>query len=79
MYKLYLVGLIGLTLFLCFLAGEFRGNAKCKEEFAEKTIENLKNNQIIYENQRKEIDEKVFSTSLHDIRRILREKYTIAD
>lgn len=79
MYKIYLIGLIGLTLFLCFLAGEFRGSAKCKEEFAEKTIENLKNNQIIYENQRKEIDEKVFSTSLHDIRRILREKYTIAD
>ena len=79
MYKIYLVGLISLALFLCFLAGEFRGSAKCKEEFAEKTIENLKNNQIIYENQRKEIDEKVFSTSLHDIRRILREKYTIAD
>lgn len=79
MYKLYFVGLIGLTLFLCFVAGEFRGNAKCKEEFAEKTIENLKNNQIIYENQRKDIDEKVFSTSVHDIRRILRQKYTISD
>ena len=79
MYKLYLVGLISLALFLCFLAGEFRGNAKCHEELAQETIENLKNNQIIYENQRKEIDEKVFSTSLHDIRRILHEKYTIAD
>lgn len=79
MYKLYFVGLIGLTLFLCFLAGEFHGGAKCKEEFSEKTIENIKDNQIIYENQRKEIDEKVFSTSLHDIRRILREKYTIVE
>ncbi len=79
MYKFYLVGLICLALFLCFLAGEFRGNAKCKEEFAEKTIENIKDNQTIYENKRKEVDEKVFSTGLHDIRSILRQKYTIVD
>lgn len=79
MNKFYMIGLIFMAFFLCFAVGNIRGNAKCKEKIAEETMENIKDTQIIYQNKRKEADEKVFSTGVSDIRCILRQKYTIAD
>ncbi|MCQ2581295.1 MAG: hypothetical protein MJ164_03975 [Alphaproteobacteria bacterium] len=75
MTKIYLIitvcGLLGATYFL----GLSNGSHKCQQQFAQTHINTIKQQHIITE----EINAKTYHTGMRDIRRILREKYTIAE
>ena len=75
MIKLYLIGLVCAIICGAYFYGQSVGNSKCK-------IQNFQNqiNLIKQDNQQQRvINDKVYKTGVGDIRRILHDKYTIAE
>ena len=68
---------IGILVFICFSywAGNHVATQKCDTKIAEL---NSQNTNIIFENMEK-VNEKTFNTGVRDIRRFLREQYSIAE
>ncbi len=75
MRYIYYAALIGVAIFFAYLIGVYVGNMKCDVRIA-----NANANEMIFNTkQMGNINETVFHTSVGDIRRILHEKYTIAE
>ena len=75
MNKIYLMIAISALIFGAYFYGVNITNAKCREKNA---INNLTEIQIIEQNTRK-IHDTVYKIGVVDIRRFLRDKYTIAE
>ena len=75
MIKVYLMILIGAFVMGAYFYGVNITNAKCREKNA---TNNLTEIQYLEQNKR-EIHDTVYKTGVADIRRILRDKYTIAE
>ena len=73
--KIYLIIAIGIMLGGAYFMGARITREKCKTEIANNQNANILNIIQIKEN----IDEKTFNTNTRDIRRILRDKYSIAE
>ncbi|MBR5903933.1 MAG: hypothetical protein IKZ49_00170 [Alphaproteobacteria bacterium] len=75
MTRLYLIGLICTIIIGAYFYGMHVGNSKCK-------IQNFQNEIILMKensNQERIINDKVYKTGVGDIRRILHDKYSIAE
>ena len=67
--------LMGALILGAYFYGVNITNAKCRETIAQNNL-----NEIQYtNNNKKEIHDKVYKTGVADIRRILRDKYTIQE
>ncbi len=73
MRYVYLVVIFVAILFLAYMAGVAHGYQKCRADFANATTET----QIEIIKQSGKIDAETFNHDTGDIRRVLREKYTI--
>lgn len=62
-------------LFGAYLAGGRIAREKCRAEYSAAAVDNITK----YNEQKRKIDAQVFNTTTVDIRRILRDAYTIAD
>jgi len=71
----YIFGLVGALVFGAYLAGRANGAARVRAEYANAALR--AQTQSI--KQQEKINAEVFNTNLGDIRRVLREKYTIAE
>ena len=75
MVRIYCAALLGVVIFLSYFIGGHVANIKCNEGIA-----NINANQMLSNNNLvEETNDAVFHTSVGDIRRILYEKYTIAE
>ena len=75
MLRIYLAAVIIAAVFLSYFMGSHVANIKCSERVANATVEQTVADNNFVENT----NETVFHTSVGDIRRILYEKYTIAE
>ena len=75
MIKIYFIVAIGAIVVGAYFYGANIADAKCRA----KQIQNNLNEIQITEQHKKEIHDKVYKTGTDDIRRILRDKYTIAE
>lgn len=75
MNKIYFIILTSVLIIGAYFYGVNITNIKCRER---RVTDNLSEIQIIEQNK-KEIHETVYKTGVADIRRILRDKYTIAE
>lgn len=75
MAKVYIILLIGALVFGAFFYGKNVGVSKCEIQNLQNQINTTEQNQI---NERN-INDTVFKTGVADIRRILRDKYSIAE
>ena len=75
MTKVYLMIFVGAFVMGAYFYGVNITKAKCREK---NVTNNLTEIQYLEQNQRK-IHDTVYKTGLGDIRRILRDKYTIAE
>ena len=75
MVRIYGAALGATAIFLSYFIGMHISNIKCRERIAESKATQIVIDTKIMEN----INEAVFHTSVGDIRRILCEKYTIAE
>lgn len=75
MTKIYLMLLLGAVVIGAYFYGVNITNVKCREKNA---INNLTEIQHMEQNKR-DIHDTVYKTGVADIRRILRDKYTIAE
>lgn len=75
MKNMYLFGTIGLAVLLAYFAGRGVGMARCQANMAAQSSQT----QIQIIKQTEKINETVLRTNLGDIRRIMHEKYTIAE
>ena len=75
MIKTYLIIAICGLIFAAYTLGASRGSAKCQARAAQQTINTITTQQIKTE----KINAETYHTNLRDIRRILHEKYTIAE
>lgn len=79
MTKLYFfVGVI-FIIFMSVLCGTVIGNYRCRADIAQKNIDSIKTNQQQLLKEKRVINETVYKTGADDVRRILRDKYTIAE
>ena len=75
MKYMYCATLFGVAIFLSYVMGVHVGKLKCDARIA-----NMNTNEIIVNTKQiGNINETVFHTGVGNIRRILREKYTIAE
>ena len=75
MIRIYFAALVGAVIFLSYFVGLHVANIKCNAHVA-----NINSEQIILQNKIMEkTNEVVFHTGAGDVRRILREKYTIVE
>lgn len=75
MIRIYCAALFCVAIFLSFLMGGYVGNARCLARAANASVNQIITDNIIVG----ETNETVLHTGVSDVRRILREKYTIAD
>lgn len=75
MLRVYLAVLICTAIFLSYFVGGHVATVRCRERGAHSAVEQIVNNNAIMENT----NDTVLHTGVGDIRRILREKYTIAE
>lgn len=75
MVKLYFIVLLGTIVFGAYFYGANIAKAKCQMRFLQENNQK----QELFIQDKKEIHEKVYKTGLGDIRRILCDKYTIAE
>lgn len=59
--------------------GVFVGDAKCRANISQQNLQNIQNYQNQIMKNKRQTDEIVFKTNVRDIRRVLRDKYSIAD
>lgn len=79
MNKFYLIALFGAIVCGAYFYGLNIANEKCERRIAQENLRTLETNYIKSEQNKRLINEKVFKTGVADLRRILREKYTIAE
>ena len=75
MFRIYCAALIGGAIFFAYFVGARITNIKCNERIARTNVQQIIINNKAVENT----NDTIFRTSVGDIRRILREKYTIAE
>ena len=75
MIRFYCAALVGAVIFLSYFVGGYVANIKCNARIARTNSEQI----IINTKIEEETNDAVFHTSVGDIRRILHEKYTIAE
>lgn len=75
MTRFYYVALVGATIFLAYVTGQHVGNIKCDRRIAQTSYDQIVTNNKIIE----QTNEKVFHTGVRNMRRILHDKYTIAE
>ena len=75
MMRIYCAVLVGTAIFLSYFMGAHVGNIRCDTRIATMDAEQIIIDTKILENT----NEVVLHTGVGDVRRILREKYTIAD
>ena len=75
MKYIYYAVSFGTAIFFAFIVGNYVGKLKCNSRIANMNTVEIISTANMVEN----VNEKVFHTSLGDIRRVLREKYTIAE
>ena len=75
MKYIYSAILVGVAIFFAYLIGVYVGGVKCHAKIASANYEQIIINTKIME----QTNETVLHTGDHDIRGILREKYTIAE
>ena len=61
--------------FGAYFFGENRGAFKCQTQHLEKQIEKIEQTK----NTKRILNDKVYRTDMYDIRRVLRDKYTIGE
>ena len=79
MNKLYLFIGAAIILLAAFYCGMIIGISKCQANIAQKDFELFQNNQQQLLKEKRIINETVYKTAAGDVRRILRDKYTIAE
>ena len=79
MNKIYL--LLAVVALVCgaYFYGANVADAKCRAKISAQRLENLQNIQNELMKNKKENHEIAYKTAVHDVRRILRDKYTIAE
>lgn len=75
MTKIYLYSALAGLFLTVFLFGHSIGVAKCQQEFTTQSVA-LSQEQNV---KKEAINAEIYRTGVRDIRRVLREKYTIAD
>ena len=75
MVRIYMAALLGGAIFFAYFVGAHIANIKCNERVAHANVQQIVMNNKTMENA----NDAVFRTSVADIRRVLREKYTIAE
>ena len=75
MMRLYLAAITLAAIFFAFITGVYIGRVKCSASVANANAEQINNNYKI----REVANETVMHTGGDDVRRVLREKYTIAE
>jgi len=75
MMRLYLAAITMAAIFFAFITGVYIGRVKCSARVANANVEQITNNHKI----QRIANETVMHTGGDDVRRILREKYTIAE
>ena len=75
MIRIYFAAAVAVAIFLAYITGVHIGNVRCDARISHAIAEQMVNNT---ESVGK-INDTVLHTGVRDIRRILREKYTIAE
>jgi len=75
MIRIYFAALVCVAIFLSYFIGIHVGNVRCNTRIAESNIEHIVRDAKIME----KTNEVVYHTGTADVRRILHEKYTIAE
>jgi hypothetical protein len=75
MNKIYFIAFIGAMLIGAYFYGANISDAKCRARQIQDDVKEIQLNEQI----KKEIHDKVYKTGVVDIRRILHDKYTIAE
>lgn len=75
MIRLYIAATVVAAIFMAYITGVHVGNVRCDLRTSSAISEQL----IINTQLAGETNDAVFHTGVNDIRRILREKYTIAE
>ena len=79
MNKLYLVILISVIVVGSYFYGSNVADAKCKMRVAQESVKIAENSRIQDITNKRIINENVYKTGVGDLRRILHDKYTIAE
>ncbi len=75
MTRLYFLCFVVAVILAAFFVGQSVGNLRCRERIA---VDNINNNETVMQ-KIGGVNAKTYHTGTDDIRRILREQYTIAD
>ena len=79
MNKLYFCAL-GIAVVVCaYVCGLKIADSRCRMDFANQNLNQLKNYQNQIMKNKRQTDEIIYKTSVRDSRRVLRDKYSIAD
>lgn len=79
MKVLYLFGMVAAVVFCAYYSGRALGMAKCWERVAAQNVNMAIVAQRAAIAKERKIDEQVYNIGTADIRRVLRERYTIAE
>ena len=79
MNKLYFCVLGIAIVFGAYVCGANIADSRCRMDFANQNLNQLQNFQNQIMKNKRQTDEIVFKTNVRDIRRVLRDKYSIAD
>ena len=79
MNKFYVLCLFVAIICGAYFCGLNMGIEKCRAKTAQKNAENIQQQYIQNNNNKRIIHDKVYKTGVGDVRRFLRDKYTIAE
>ena len=79
MIKIYFIVAMGAIVIGAYFYGANISDAKCKMRVAQQNLENSEQNHIQYIQNKRIINDKVYKIGVTDLRRILHDKYTIAE
>ena len=77
MLKIYIAALYGVIFIGAYWAGGRIANEKCRAEFATQNLESFNKIQSQIQQTKDKINAQTFNTAVDNIRRLLREQYTI--
>jgi len=79
MNKLYLFLAVCALVCGAYFYGMNLADAKCRARFSQQNLQSIQNYQNQIMKNKRQTDEIIYKTSVRDIRRVLRDKYSIAD
>jgi len=79
MNKLYLFLAVCALVCGAYFYGMNLADAKCRAHFSQQNLQSIQNYQNQIMKNKRQTDEIIYKTSVRDIRRVLRDKYSIAD